>query len=349
MDTPSWLGSVPYNFGEKSAGTIKAAEWRVLATVYIPVALVLLWGEGSIHETPYIADVARRVLDHTMALVSAVVIICYRSMSAARSEAFLDYLLRYNRDLTTVHVGVHHHPNHHMAIHLYDFLSLFGPVRSWWTFPFERLIGHLQRLPHSHHFGKLESTLMRTVLRAGNLKRWLASPQCPEILRQCKALFDCAFVIPDNSDDEGEDPAVAPLVTTPADLRLLVNTDKVALQARFRHKGVMYTRSATHMGNSLIQFYPGGSTVSPALPGSIEYIFRTPDGPVSFAVRRQLPLSEGTLDPFRHYPHFPAKLYSSSLAGTLELVRADWVMAHFARYQSSNLHAVVLSLSRVCI
>ena len=27
-----------------------------------------------------------------------------------------------------------------MALHLPDYLLLYGPVHSWWTFPFERLI-----------------------------------------------------------------------------------------------------------------------------------------------------------------------------------------------------------------
>ncbi|KIN97524.1 hypothetical protein M404DRAFT_77694, partial [Pisolithus tinctorius Marx 270] len=41
--TPSWLGSVPSNFGDVSAGTIKADEWRSLITVYLPLALINLW------------------------------------------------------------------------------------------------------------------------------------------------------------------------------------------------------------------------------------------------------------------------------------------------------------------
>ncbi|KAF8833810.1 hypothetical protein BDN67DRAFT_1017155 [Paxillus ammoniavirescens] len=41
---PLWFGSVPSNFGEVSAGTIKADEWCSLITVYIPIALISLWG-----------------------------------------------------------------------------------------------------------------------------------------------------------------------------------------------------------------------------------------------------------------------------------------------------------------
>ncbi|KIK77374.1 hypothetical protein PAXRUDRAFT_834997 [Paxillus rubicundulus Ve08.2h10] len=44
MITPYWLGSVPSNFGDLAAGTIKADAWHTLATVYIPITLISLLG-----------------------------------------------------------------------------------------------------------------------------------------------------------------------------------------------------------------------------------------------------------------------------------------------------------------
>ena len=44
--TPSWISSVPYNFGDASAGTLKADEWCTMSTIYIPLALVSMWGEA---------------------------------------------------------------------------------------------------------------------------------------------------------------------------------------------------------------------------------------------------------------------------------------------------------------
>ncbi|KAF5343964.1 hypothetical protein D9757_015004 [Collybiopsis confluens] len=37
--TPAWLNSVPKDFGEAKAGTLKADEWRTLSTVFIPLPL----------------------------------------------------------------------------------------------------------------------------------------------------------------------------------------------------------------------------------------------------------------------------------------------------------------------
>ena len=45
---PSWLkkNSIPGTFGSASAGTLKANEWRVLLTLYIPIALISVWVSG---------------------------------------------------------------------------------------------------------------------------------------------------------------------------------------------------------------------------------------------------------------------------------------------------------------
>lgn len=156
-DTPSSLRSVPYNFGEAKARTLKADEWRTLATVYLPLALVSLWGEGSQHRTSEVAANRRAILDHTMSLVSAVHIACLRFMTAARAQAYRGYIVAWMRDLRILHPHAPHRTNGHMALHVWDYLQLFGPVRSWWCFPYERLIGQLQRLPINHIFGSIFS------------------------------------------------------------------------------------------------------------------------------------------------------------------------------------------------
>lgn len=153
--TPSWLSSVPSNFGDAAAGTLKADEWRTMSTVYFPLALISLWGEGTLHESPDLAAKLRRVLDHTMGLVCAVSLACARSMSRTRAAAYLQYMKAYIGDLQNIHPKIDHRTIHHMALHIYDFLLLFGPVRSWWCFPFERLVGKIQRLLSNHKFGKL--------------------------------------------------------------------------------------------------------------------------------------------------------------------------------------------------
>ncbi|KAF8572647.1 hypothetical protein K439DRAFT_1377958, partial [Ramaria rubella] len=69
-------------------------------------------------------------------------------------SSYHSYMATYIKDLKEIHPTIKHTTSHHMALHIYDFLGLFGPVHSWWCFPFERLIGILQRQPSNHKFGK---------------------------------------------------------------------------------------------------------------------------------------------------------------------------------------------------
>ncbi|KAG2740663.1 hypothetical protein P692DRAFT_201727802, partial [Suillus brevipes Sb2] len=150
---PSWFTSAPSDFGSASAGTMKADEWRSLITVYIPIALVSLWGAGTSHPSDEVGTRHRAILDHTMELVCAVYLACARSTSAERAHAYHSHIARYVGNLKKIHPTFALRPNHHAAFHIYDFLLLFGPAHSWWCFPFERLIGILQRLPVNHKIG----------------------------------------------------------------------------------------------------------------------------------------------------------------------------------------------------
>ncbi len=152
-DVPSCLRSVPHNFGSLGAGSLKADEWRTMITVYLPLALVSLWGDGTVHKSSVIAVQLREALDHTMALVSAVHIACARSMTRERAFAYRSYIAAWLSTLKSIHPSATYRTNGHMATHIHQFLLSFGPVRSWWCFPFERLIGQLQRLPTNNKFG----------------------------------------------------------------------------------------------------------------------------------------------------------------------------------------------------
>ncbi|CAK5270814.1 unnamed protein product [Mycena citricolor] len=167
---PSFVGSVPHNYGDANAGTIKAAEWRVLSTIYLPIALVLLWGDYEPSQQP---TRHREMLDHTMSLFCSVILVCRYTMSAARASQYRAFLKNWADGLYHNHPHTQSHalrPNMHMAFHIYDFLLLFGPVTSWWTFPFERVIGYLQKINTNNHIGgDLEATLSRSFMRGGNI------------------------------------------------------------------------------------------------------------------------------------------------------------------------------------
>ncbi|KIN97481.1 hypothetical protein M404DRAFT_78095, partial [Pisolithus tinctorius Marx 270] len=143
----SWLGSVPMNFGDLSAGTIKADEWQSLITVYIPITLISIWGIGNVRPNAKIA------LDHTMDLVLSVYLACAQMTSIKRASAYHSCIACYIGGLKQIHPTFSLQLNHQMTFHIHDYLLLFGPVHLWWTFPFEQLIGILQHLPTNHKTG----------------------------------------------------------------------------------------------------------------------------------------------------------------------------------------------------
>ncbi|KAJ7176425.1 hypothetical protein C8R43DRAFT_872807, partial [Mycena crocata] len=147
--TPSWMTSVPPNFGgESSDGKLKADQWRTLGTVYMPITLIRLWSASR----P--GSHRRELLSLTMDLVSAIIVASSRVTSGSNGELCLDLLVNYRRRLSKLFPDYECHPNHHMALHLPVFFLLFGPIHGWWTFPFERAIGKLQRIPTNYKPGE---------------------------------------------------------------------------------------------------------------------------------------------------------------------------------------------------
>lgn len=156
---PAYVNSVPKNFGEAKAGSMKANEWQWLSTLHLPVALIIHWGDND-GMPPSVDDLEARyllkALDHSMALFQSASIACRYTMTRDRAQAYREYMKIWTRDLRTLFPHVREgvpRPNIHAAAHIYDFLLLFGPVLSWWCFPFERLIGVLQKVNTNDHKG----------------------------------------------------------------------------------------------------------------------------------------------------------------------------------------------------
>lgn len=202
--------------------------------------------------------------------------------------------------------------------------------------------------------GQLEATIHRAFLRGANLRRWLCQQDCPQVVRDCKTLFEKIYhAKPDDDLHIAEiwhtqNEQVGPAVPTPDELRPLVSAKHVQLRARYRAHKVIYARRTAHHGNSLVLFYPGGQTKMQPAPGSIEHIYSDPvDGGVRFAVRRFLPIQVNGPDPYTQWDDFPAKLWSSDQSTELEAVEVDSVRAHFACYPLSEDQIVVLDLCKV--
>ena len=153
MVTPSWLTSVPANLGEPSHGKLKADQWRTLSTTYLPVSLVRLWNQLEDGDDRR-SQQCKKLLEVTLSLISAVVIASSRTISQEKADLYLHHMQNYLKGLRELFPQYRFLPNQHMALHLSEYLKLYGPVHSWWTFPFERLIGILQRIPNNFQNGQ---------------------------------------------------------------------------------------------------------------------------------------------------------------------------------------------------
>ncbi|KAF8802347.1 hypothetical protein BYT27DRAFT_7112567 [Phlegmacium glaucopus] len=185
--TPTWMTSVPSNLGDAAHGKLKADQWRVLGMVYLPLSLIRLWGlanDGSPRSRR-----CQGILNLTMSLLSAVTIASSHSMSLALANSYLQHMQAYFTGLKTLFPEYGFHPNHHLALHLHQYLLLFGPVHAWWTFPFERMIGMLQRIPTNGKIGELEETIARSFIRSANLRALVFKSECPEVIQNCQAIF----------------------------------------------------------------------------------------------------------------------------------------------------------------
>jgi hypothetical protein len=144
-ELPSWVSRAPANFGTKARGKLSADQWRTLATIYLPISLIRLWGN----------ETGRRkaMLDNFMDLVTAVEVGGMLVVDEEHIRKYEETILRYLQNMKSLYLEASIKPNHHLAIHLAVFLRLFGPVHAWRAFAFERFNYMLQRLNKNMHIG----------------------------------------------------------------------------------------------------------------------------------------------------------------------------------------------------
>lgn len=189
---------------------------------------------------------------------------------------------------------------------------------------------------------------MKSFIAASRLRRWLNRSDAPPVIKECKAIFDRTFGRTFKESTIFEDTATSKRkpATTPLDLLPLVGESQVVLRAHASYAGVTYSRSSTHLGNSLILYRAGEDVAQQLSAGSIRYIYDN-NGSVKLAVQRQTAVAPGTVDPFGPYPDYHARLYSTRLSEDLEEVQLSWVMGHYARWALSDDVCIVVPLLRV--
>lgn len=149
ITVPSWITPLTPNFGSKRKGKVKADTWRTAATIYLPITLIRLWGNKDS------SDISRKYLTNTMLMVSAIILITSLEISSSNAEKYTKYMEEYMEGLRELFPDMKFRDNHHVSLHLEYFVKTFGPVQCWWTFPFERLIGILEKLKTNWKMGEV--------------------------------------------------------------------------------------------------------------------------------------------------------------------------------------------------
>lgn len=151
---PVWQESPPPQLGMKSQGKLKADQWRTLMEFDLPVTLVIMWAVGLDESAAWAQDRRLLVVESTMLLATALRWATSNRTSQHHVDLYMENIRAYLATLRILFPETKLKPNHHNALYLGEMLMRFGPARGWWMFPFERVIGLLQKFNTNHKMGK---------------------------------------------------------------------------------------------------------------------------------------------------------------------------------------------------
>lgn len=195
----------------------------------------------------------------------------------------------------------------------------------------------------------------------------------PEVILNCKDIFQ-KLVNPqvrdtlltdmldlaeddDNDDDFYEMPKLISNHKIPEELKNVIqlshghNIEVISLLSHLTIKGITYSVSSQHIGNSSILLFSGKP--GKYLPAEIQFIFQATheNNPIPLtliAARRYKPISNIS-DPFAEFPYMSAQMWSPNL-NDLKIYSTDDIHSHFAHLSLSwqgQPALMMISLSRV--
>jgi hypothetical protein len=153
---PEYCQGPPANLGSPGHGKLKADQWRTCIEFDIPVSVAQLWSKETCppEQKPEITVRRDKLFQSIMHLAIAVRWATSYKTSEHHSEKFEENMVAYLRCLLDLYPNIQFRPNHHTALHIGPLLTQFGPAYGWWMFPFERVIGILQRINTNSKLGK---------------------------------------------------------------------------------------------------------------------------------------------------------------------------------------------------
>ncbi|KAL1724860.1 hypothetical protein EV714DRAFT_222376, partial [Schizophyllum commune] len=359
---PTWMAHPRHDVGLPSAGKIKAGHYKTLFDLYVPLCVLSLWTPGS----PLAVDDAQSMagpLETSMLLTCACRAMVSDGPVETQRKKFVSLYTRHLEGLERDCPGIST-PNHHLAFHIHDFMTLHGHVRNWWCFPFERLLGRMQRMGINHIPGQYEETLMKSFYQGAFFRQSLMRTNSP-YLDDFRRMMDAVFEIGDyENDDLAEEDVVdigidgspeidesrPPLPSVSERLRAVpVAPRAVQPTTALPHSGVRIGGrifSASRESNSYITFRARDVTHAEWTAGQIVEM-KLEDGHLIFLVRPLAPLhSERKNDPFAAFweEGFEARSVSYEELPPVSIAVADWDIAHGAYWKLTPEWALIVQV-----
>ncbi|THU92395.1 hypothetical protein K435DRAFT_800503 [Dendrothele bispora CBS 962.96] len=345
--TPSWMSKPPSDIGLASTGTIKAAHWRTIFAVYLPLAMLSLWKKTSLRASSN-AQWMGSILETSMSIVCASIIMAKNVITQERREMFLDLMKRHVEGLREDFPNFLT-PSHHSMFHIYDFLDSLGPIRYWWCFPPEHLISQLQGIPTNNRMGEKEQTILQSFYKGVSLRRWLLRPDCPPMLNIVRDILDQAYGFKPQASSDSVDTTIDSPDAEEIDSDFMYQSNVGSIRHKLTHAPPSQLFRLLGDDNfecfssiSAPYGYYGIPSVKP-----VGNSFR--EGQLYVAIKRSKTVLLRTRDPFSTFWNqgFEAKQVLPAFADELEILPIKDIVAHTARWQISPKRVVVLNLCKI--
>lgn len=161
LTIPSWMTRISPRLGIPGSGKLKAAEWLVLYTVYMVLITI-----PDLSESPNSDN--QIVCESIILLVKIVNCAFSRSFDEEQGRTLQFLLQTYRHHIQTHWPNVSDKPNQHIAQHLSDIATLFGPPCYTACWVGERMNGYLIKVPTNHHLGRSIYSFLTQNLCWGN-------------------------------------------------------------------------------------------------------------------------------------------------------------------------------------
>ncbi|MBW0481642.1 hypothetical protein O181_021357 [Austropuccinia psidii MF-1] len=156
---PSGITRVPKEVGTLKEGKLKATEWQLLFSIYLPLTVLdVFLGDFEFFESNSLSN--RLLLKNLCALVTCTNILISHSITEDQCNLFAQRYKTYCQTSQELFLNCKITPNSHYALDVKSQLAWWGPLNAISEHPGERLNGFLQSFKNDGKVEKFGETIM---------------------------------------------------------------------------------------------------------------------------------------------------------------------------------------------